>query len=401
MAEMNDTEWNKMVDDHIAKVNELKGTETLCSAPEVILRNEHDRGMNNRLVTEDLIRHYSDAIGDPNPLFRNPDYGKGSRWGSVIGPPTFESCIAYGTSFGGRVKLPGVRGMAAGNKHEYFKVFRPGDEFRVTDKFLGFVERTKADKPYRLFVGSTARTYSNQRDEIVSLVTSRRVTIATPPSKQVGGRMNMYKDRKRHVFTQEEREVIHRGYDDTLAGKNRRGAEIRYWEDVKEGEELSPVVKGPYDVCDANARTTVSCYSFAFAIKWAAMREHLHDHPIDPETGEHRFIRDWHYEDHIAQMLGMPYGFAAGAHNEMMMSHIVTDWMGDDGFVKSMDSREVRINILGDMTWVKGKVVKKYVENNEYLVDLHVWGENQDGVIHTTSEFTVKLVSKAVPSQEG
>jgi acyl dehydratase len=394
-TEMNDAEWNKMIDDHVATLNEtMKGIEMTRSAPEVILRDEFDRGINNRLVTEDLIRHYSDAIGDPNPLFRNPDYGKATRWGSVIGPPTFETTIAYGTSFGGGFKLSGCRGLVAGSRHEYFKVFRPGDEIRVVDKFLGYAEHTNPAKPYRLFVGRTVSDYINQRDETVCKANSGRLIIATPPSKQVEGKMNMYKDIKRHVFTKEEIDVIHRGYDDTLAGKNRRGAQILYWEDVEEGEEIPPVVKGPYDLCDALARTTVSCYSFAFAIKWAAMREHLHDHPIDPKTGEHRFIRDWHYEDHIAQMLGMPYAFSAGAHNEMMLAHIVTDWMGDDGFVKSIDSKDVRIHILGDMTWVKAKVEKKYIDNNEHLVDLDVWGENQEGIIHTKSKYTVKLISK-------
>jgi acyl dehydratase len=394
-VEMNDAEWHKMIDDHLVKYNaEMQGVEMMRSAPEVLLRDEFDRGINNRLVTEDLIRHYSDAIGDPNPLFRNPDYGKASRWGSVIGPPTYETTVAYGTSFGGGWKLPGCRGLVAGSKHEYFTVFRPGDEIRVRDTFLGYKEHTKSDKPYRLLVGRTLSDYINQRDELVCRADSGRIVIATPPSKQVKGKMNMYKDIKRHVFTKEEIDVIHRAYDDTLAGKNRRGAKIRYWEDVREGEELPPVVKGPYDLCDALARTTVSCYSFAFAIKWYAMREHLQDHPIDPDTGEHRFIRDWHYEDHIAQMLGMPFAFAAGAHNEMILAHVVTDWMGDDGFVKSIDSKDVRIHILGDMTWVKGKVVRKYVENKEHLVDLDVWGENQDGITHITSKYTVKLVSK-------
>ena len=46
------------------------------------------------------------------------------------------------------------------------------------------------------------------------------------------------------------------------------------------------------------------------------------------------------------------------------------------------------------MTWVKGKIVRKYVEDKEHLVDVDVWGENQDGIVHTTSNFTVKLVSK-------
>jgi hypothetical protein len=79
----------------------------------------------------------------------------------------------------------------------------------------------------------------------------------------------------------------------------------------------------------------------------------------------------------------------------MMLVHLITDWMGDDAFVKSMDSQDRRMNFLGDMTWVKGKVARKYVQNHEHLVDLDVWGENQDGVVHTKSTAIVKLISKA------
>ena len=43
--EMSDVEWNKLIENHTVKINEFKGTETLCSAPEVILRNGHDRGI--------------------------------------------------------------------------------------------------------------------------------------------------------------------------------------------------------------------------------------------------------------------------------------------------------------------------------------------------------------------
>ena len=51
---------------------------------------------------------------------------------------------------------------------------------------------------------------------------------------------------------------------------------------------------------------------------------------------------------------------------------------------------------FGDMTYVKGEVSKKYVdENNDHVVEVHVWGENQDGVLHTKSDFIVKLPSRA------
>jgi uncharacterized protein Usg len=125
------------------------------------------------------------------------------------------------------------------------------------------------------------------------------------------------------------------------------------------------------------------------------MRNHLHHHPQDPETGEHRFRRDWHYDDNAARIFGVPYANVGGINNEMMLVHLVTNWMGDDGFVKSMDSQDRRMNFIGDATWVKGRVARKFIEDGERLVELEVWGENQDGVIHTESKVVVKLISTA------
>jgi hypothetical protein len=40
-------------------------------------------------------------------------------------------------------------------------------------------------------------------------------------------------------------------------------------------------------------------------------------------------------------------------------------------------------------------VSRKFVEDGEHLVELSVWGENQDAVVHTKADVVVKLVSKA------
>lgn len=398
---LSDEEWNKRLDEHIAMFNEGRGVIKTPPPAHVIMDNEYERGINNALVTEDLIRHYADAIGDPNPIWRDPSYAASTRWGGIIAPPTFESCISYGSSFGGRLRVPGVARLAAGNKHEYVKPIRPGDTFHIYDKYMGFEEKQATGKAYRLFIESVPRYFVNQRDELIAIATGRNIYMATPPGKRESKKNKPYADKKRRCYTKEELDVIHKGYDEQLAGVGRRGAETRYWEDVVEGEEIRPIVTGPYDVADACARTIVSTYPYAFAIKWAVMRKHLQHHPIDPETGEYRIRRDWHYEDHAAHLFGVPYANVGGIHNEMMLVHLVTDWMGDDAFVKSMDSQDRRMNFLGDMTWVKGKVARKFVENSatgggeEHLVDLDVWGENQDGVVHTKSNFIVRLVSKA------
>ncbi len=392
---LSDDEWNKRLDEHIAKFNEGRGDIKTPPPVHAIMDNEYERGINNKLVTEDLIRHYADAIGDPSPFWRDPSYAAGTRWGGIIAPPTFESCISFGSSFGGRLRVPGVARLAAGNKHDYLKPIRPGDEFHIYDKYMGFEEKKTEGKAYRMFIESVPRYFINQRDEIVAVATGRNIYMATPPGRREEKKNKPYADKKRRHYSEEELAMIHQGYEDQLAGVGRRGANTLYWEDVVEGADIRPVIKGPYDVSDACARTIVSTYPYAFAIKWAVMRKHLQHHPIDPETGEHRIRRDWHYEDHAARLFGIPLANVGGIHNEMMLVHAVTDWMGDDAFVKTMDSQDRRMNFLGDMTWVKGKVVRKFVEHDEHLVDVEVWGENQDGVVHTRANFIVRLVSRA------
>ena len=125
------------------------------------------------------------------------------------------------------------------------------------------------------------------------------------------------------------------------------------------------------------------------------MREHLDHHPTDPETGEYHYRRDWHYEDKMAWEMGMPYAFADGYQNEMVLSHVITNWMGDDGFIKKLAVRDAVLMFHGDVTRIMGKVTKKYVENDEHLVDVEMRSENLDGSLtFNTGVATVRLVSK-------
>ena len=394
---LSDEEWNKRLDEKIAEFNDGRGEIKLPPAPHAIMDDEYTRGINYQVITADLIRHYADAIGDPNPIWRDLSYVATTRWGGFFAPPSFESSIAFGSSFGGRLRVPGIARLAGGNKHDYNKLIRPGDSFSIYDKYAGFEEKQVEGKPYRMFIESVPRYFVNQRDDVVAIATHRNIYMATPLGKR-GKKVKeakMYQDKIRRPYSQEELDRLHENYDDQLSGKNRRSANTRYWEDVKEGEEIPTIIKGPMDVADACARTMVSCYPYAYAIKWAVMRNNLQHHPIDPDTNEHILRRDWHYTDHSANLFGYPYANSAGIQNEMMLVHAATDWMGDDAFVKTMDSQDRRMVFFGDMTYVKGKVGKKFIENGEHLVELNVWGENQDGVTHTKSDFIIKLVSKA------
>src|SRR4051794_41616317 len=40
-------------------------------------------------ATRDAIRHYAHGIGDDNPLWCDPDYAAGTRWGGIVALPSF------------------------------------------------------------------------------------------------------------------------------------------------------------------------------------------------------------------------------------------------------------------------------------------------------------------------
>ena len=79
------------------------------------------------------------------------------------------------------------------------------------------------------------------------------------------------------------------------------------------------------------------------------------------------------------------------------IGHALTNWMGDDGFLKKLYV-EIRLpNIIGDAPLCKGRVVKKYKDGEDHLVDLDVWAENMRGEITAPGKATVRLLSKEGP----
>jgi hypothetical protein len=78
------------------------------------------------------------------------------------------------------------------------------------------------------------------------------------------------------------------------------------------------------------------------------------------------------------------------------MCSLVTNWMGEAAFLKRVRTEMRRFNTMGDSTWCKGKVAKKYVKDRFALVDLEIRGENQRGELTTPGFATVMLPSRDV-----
>ena len=353
-------------------------------------------------VTTDWIRRYVDAISDyKNPLWRSEDYAKNTIWGGTIAPPMFLDAIAptfvdpYADLMSPdytHPRPPGLGALPAGSRIKFFHVIHPGDRIRVTDTLMGVEEKNPArakEKGYRLFLEVTKRTYTNQRDEIVAVADSPIIRPALRPGGQTS-RKDTFPERERFKYTQEYLDTIYRAYDE----EKPRGAETLFWEDIADGEELPTIVAGPLDANDCAVYMGAVGFNGTFAYKyfWNKVQPGLNHYPKDPITGDYTGGARSHMDNE--KLRGeRPYGWGGQAWG--MLCRLITNWMGDDGFLKYYDTRMSRMWYFEDTSWMKGKVAKKYVEGDEHLVDLELRIETESGFVYPTGNATVRLPARS------
>ena len=89
----------------------------------------------------------------------------------------------------------------------------------------------------------------------------------------------------------------------------------------------------------------------------------------------------------------MPGVYDYGPQRSSWMASLVTNGMGDAGFLKRIRTQMRGFNIMGDCTWARGKVTRKYMKDGHALVDIEIRGENQRGELTTPGMATVILPS--------
>jgi len=100
-----------------------------------------------------------------------------------------------------------------------------------------------------------------------------------------------------------------------------------------------------------------------------------------------------HHRESTAKEVGVPGVYDYGPQRSAWMASLVTNWMGDAGFLKRIRTRMSRFNTMGDCTWARGTVTRKYMKDGYALVDIEIKGENQRGELTTPGLATVILPS--------
>ena len=96
----------------------------------------------------------------------------------------------------------------------------------------------------------------------------------------------------------------------------------------------------------------------------------------------------------------MPAPFDFGPKRSTWLSHLLTNWIGDEGWLYGLNLRFTGPVFAGDISTCKGEITRKYVEEGKHWVGSHfveckVWAENQRGEVSTGGTATVILPSRA------
>jgi acyl dehydratase len=354
----------------------------------------------NRIATEESMKNVALSVDMWNPLWNDEQYAAGTRWGGIIAFPMFQG--NFGTIQLGPLEASPECGFQhmiwIGEDWEFFKPIHVNDSFKVWCKRPQLKDVTSLDgkgpRTFALF--ESDNEHINQKDELVSTskLYVQRSFLPGPPKPS---------SMPEYGYTKEELLFIAR----MVREEEIRGADIRYWENVKVGEETKPVVLGPTSMADnAIASSAMARIDIAFRPRdlfMQAIGEELGDEfLLDPETGLYH-IRGGpagrHWADRSAQAEGEPCAFLFAVLSRYLMARLVTNWMGDDGFLRKYKWRHIARNAVGDTVIGRGKVVHKRVEDGEHLVDLKVWLENLRGNTTEVASATVSLCSKEAPFQ--
>ncbi len=344
----------------------------------------------NRDATRDTIVHFADGIGDLNLLYRDEGYAKGTKYGRLVAPPAFIFSICSLAS------APAVRdqvhGWDSGYEVEWFKPVYAGDSFDWKVCYPSDVLKKKSKMAGESLVIFTEAEFTNQDQEVIAISKEWAIHVETDKAIET----NKYAAIKPYVYSREELQEIYTIQDNEVV----RGPEPRYWEDVQVGDELPRIVRGPLTMMEV-AAWLIGCGSPISKPDNIWRRIDLYDRALIDPIHQCRLNTELiHMDDRVGRMVGLPAAYDFGVQRVALFSSLLTNWMGDDGFLWKLRGELRKFALTGDTQWFKGRVIRKDSVKGIFSVDIECWAENQRKEITMPGSATVILPSrKAGPVQ--
>ncbi|MGZ6931867.1 MAG: hypothetical protein ACXVLO_14495 [Acidimicrobiia bacterium] len=361
------------------------------------------------LPTVDTFRNVAQAYGDDNPLWSDEEHARTTRWEGLLAPPP----LAGGDTLVGEDEVPevdathrdlmkgdplrGVHAFYSASAREWWSPMRPLRRVFRRNALVGVL-----DKPSE-FAGRAIHEWMGQvfRDETGALLGGQyRLMVRTERSaaRARSDTAEATKKRKPPVeirpYTDEEIAAI----DAQYAAERPRGSDPRWWEDVRVGDRVGPMVKGPLTVTDMicwHAGMGMGLYGVRPLRLGFRNRQRIPLFFHRDELNIPDVMQRVHWDPEFARKAGNPTTYDYGRMRETWLIHLCTDWMGDDAWLWKLDCEFRAFNFVGDTQWLDGEVTRRYLaDGGRPAVDLDIRCVNQRGVTTTPGHASILLPSR-------
>ena len=350
--------------------------------------------LSNHNASSDNIRRWALGVGELNPRYIDSEYAKATKYGRLVAPPLFLQSVYFAGAAPDTTEIDEyARPFHSGSEWEFYKPVLEGDEVDYNALRLIDVKLVPSKFAGQMMVMTSASQYTNQHGETVGLIKFFfHQSSSDEEVKKIGKYDKLVEPYK---YTDEELHNI----QEEQSKEEMRGSLPRYWEDVKEGDSVGPLVVGPHTVMDSVGHFSAIWGGFPLGTcdrsykAWAKKDGNgiaVYDARINAYVNA-----DLPHLDHdLARAVGAPGAYDNGGGRECIASILMTNWMGDAGFLWKYSIQFRRFNVYGDTTWYRGTVVRKYEDDGKYCVDIDHWGENQRGEKNTAGKATIILPSR-------
>lgn len=388
----------------------------------------------DREIREEDLLIFNRIWSPLNPFYADPNYS-----GDITSFPCFVESVGrspmlpqeLGFSLPPFVEGPQIPGGLFDNEIQQFQPIRPGD--KLTCKAgARYVEdiTPEGGVPYRVFRCVAANEMYNQKGELVVRGIAGGTTglvrykdgrqldpgsLQAPPLTQ--GHFAIVRGEP-HIYTGADYAYI----KDLWSREKIRGKDTLYWDEVQIGDRPTWTCDGPTTATDLISYHPMGSMG-VMMIRKCLTEGHMQGLVKDPYN--------MYYHDTAMHYCNLnipnarPYHFNTTCRNQIL--RMVTNWMGDNGAVRSISWRlgeEQKLEeawnkwpegfareswllkvpelknagrfmahhaMVGDLSICKGYVYNKYQENNEYFAELACWTETIEGYITQECRAVVKL----------
>ena len=297
------------------------------------------------------VLRYVAATEDPNPLWRDEEYAKQTRWGGIIAPPTFIDVYSpINRQFreqGGEPMLkvlpfvpPFERTFLGSEEFEFFTPIRIGDAISSEAVLGDAYEKQSRSGAGRLVFFQHNMAYHNQRGQLLARCKYTLVSVESPPPALA----TCGADHSRPV-----------------APVTISPSQICF-EDVEVGVTIPPMAKH---------------VTLTTMLKWAG---------ATGDVGRPHFDLQF-----MTRVWGMPNVVAHGPLIGAYLAQLITNWIGGRGVLVRHSAEYVGNAFPGAVVTFGGRVTHKGIWRGENSVDCETWAQDQDERTVALGKSTVTL----------